>query len=75
MTTIRYRLARGCHVTLLIANSLGKVIVSLVDGFQDSGPHSVSFDASGLSSGTYFCRLTNGSSQQTKKLVVVGGAH
>lgn len=75
LTTIRYRLARGCHVTLLIANSLGEVIASLVNGFQDSGPHSVSFDAAGLPAGTYFCRLTHGSARQTKKLVVVGGAH
>lgn len=72
VTTIRYRLARGCHVTLLIINSLGEIVASLVSGHQNSGQHSVSFDASGLSSGTYFCRLSSGSSQHTKKLVIVG---
>jgi hypothetical protein len=43
----------------------------LVRGEQEAGYHEVKFDAAGLSSGVYFCRLRAGDFVATKKLLLI----
>ena len=59
-TVIRYQLPIMSNVSLNIYDILGREIRSLVDGMQKPGEHTISFDASGLSSGVYFYRLRLG---------------
>jgi hypothetical protein len=68
-TTIRYGLPQTSHVTLTIINALGQPVATLVEGEQLAGYHEARFDASGLSSGVYFYRLTAGSLVGTRKLL------
>lgn len=56
-TTIRYALPRHSHVTLAIFNTLGQQVATPVQGEQDAGYHETTFDARGLASGVYLCRL------------------
>ncbi|MBI3193495.1 MAG: T9SS type A sorting domain-containing protein, partial [Ignavibacteriae bacterium] len=63
-TVIRYALpAVGQHsilsynVTLKIYNTLGQEIATLVDEIQEAGYKSVTWDASGITSGLYFFRI------------------
>jgi len=58
-------------MTLIVFNTLGQQVAALVQGEQEAGYHEVKFDASGLSSGVYFYRLTAGDFVQTKKLLLV----
>ena len=53
-TTIKFSLAADAKVTVDIFNLLGEKVVSLIDGEYSAGKHVVNFDASMLSSGTYF---------------------
>jgi hypothetical protein len=46
-------------------------ILTLVNGMQDAGYKSVSFDASGLSSGMYVHRITAGAFSDEKKMMLV----
>jgi len=46
-------------------------VTTLVEGRQTAGTHSVTFNASNLSSGVYFYRLTAGSYVLTKKLMLL----
>jgi len=46
-------------VELKIYDLLGRDVQTLVDDFQQANTYSVNFDASRLSSGIYFYRLTN----------------
>ncbi len=70
-TTIRYGLPQRSAVQLVVYNTLGQQIATLVQEETEAGYHEVKFDGSGLSSGVYFYRLTAGSYIQTRKLLLV----
>ena len=70
-TTIRYGLPRKSVVQLTVFNTLGQRVATLVQEEQEAGYHEVKFEASGLSSGVYFYRLTAGNFVQTRKLLLL----
>ncbi len=69
-TTIRYGVPARSYVALAVFNALGQQVASLVQGEREAGYHEVMLDASGLSSGVYFYRLTAGDFMETRRLVV-----
>jgi hypothetical protein len=69
-TTIRYGLPHESQVTLMVYNTLGQVVSQIVSGEREAGYHEVRFDATGLSSGVYFYRLTAGDFVRTRKLLL-----
>ena len=75
-TTIRYQLSQPAFVQLSIYNVLGQKVSELVNAQQQVGPHSVTFDASHLSSGVYFYRLkvesrSGGRFSSIKKMLLI----
>ncbi len=70
-TTIRYTLPEQTQVTLMVYNTLGQEVVTLVNGEIVAGSHEVKFDARRLSSGVYFYRLQAGDYTQVRKLCLL----
>jgi hypothetical protein len=70
-TTIGYQVSRSSRVSLRIFDILGRELMTLVDGMHKPGSYKVTFDASHLSSGIYFDRLTSGNACETKTLVLL----
>jgi photosystem II stability/assembly factor-like uncharacterized protein len=70
-TTISWQSPIGSHQTLKVYDLLGREVATLVDEFNPAGNYKVEFDASNLSSGTYFYRLTTGEFVETKKLILM----
>jgi hypothetical protein len=70
-TTIRYALPEASYATLKIYDVLGQEIATLVNGVEEAGYKSVTFDAGKLSSGIYFYRLQSGYYVDTKKLLLL----
>jgi hypothetical protein len=70
-TTIRYGLPNSSHVTLTVYNTLGQLVVNLVQGVQEAGYHEVRFDGSRLGSGVYLYRIQAGDFVQTRKLLLL----
>jgi len=68
-TTFRYQLAMASHVTLSIHDTMGREVARLIDSFQEPGEYWVSWDASGLASGVYFCQLRAGTFVAFQKIV------
>jgi hypothetical protein len=50
---------------------LGNEVATLVSGIQQAGKHSVSFNASQLSTGVYFYKLEAENFSATKKLMLI----
>ncbi len=70
-TVISYQLALNSFVRLKIFDALGREVAVLEDGFKLAGNHSVTFDASSLSSGIYFYQLETNGLVLTKKLTLI----
>jgi Cu/Zn superoxide dismutase len=71
-TVIRYSLPTTAQITLKVYNVLGQEIATLVNGVQQPGTYTVQFDASGLTSGLYFYRLSsNNGFITTRKMILV----
>ena len=75
-TSIRYSLARDCHVELKIYNISGQLVKTLVDEHQKAGTHIVNWDgtndkAESVSSGIYFYQLKAKGYTGVKRCVVL----
>jgi hypothetical protein len=70
-TNIKFSIPKNNFVELKIYNILGKEITTLFRGFLKQGLYNVEFDASKLSSGTYFYKLKTKDFTATKKMVLI----
>ncbi len=72
-TLIQYDVAKSGRVTIEVFNVLGQKVQTLVNENKVAGRYSVQFNATNLSSGTYFYRMTagNGEFMQTMKMMLV----
>ncbi len=69
-TTIRYDLNSPGKVTLKVFTVLGQPVATLVDDFKSAGTHSVTFDATNLSSGIYLYQLQTDDFKKTRKMIM-----
>jgi hypothetical protein len=58
-------------VRLAVYDLLGRQVETLLDEYLQSGLHTVTFDASKISSGVYFYRLQAGETVETKRMVLL----
>jgi len=70
-TVIEYQLPAACEVKIEVYNLLGEKVATLVDGEQEAGYRSVTWDASEVSSGLYFYKLTAGDYTNTRRMMLV----
>ena len=70
-TVISYSLPTVSNVKLIIFNSLGQTVKVLEKGFKNAGSYSVNFNATELSSGTYFYKIEAGQFTQIKKMMLL----
>lgn len=70
-TTIGFNLTRSGLVRLNIYDLEGHLVKTLLNEQRPVGFNSVNFDANGMSTGTYFCRLETNGQTTTSKLLLV----
>jgi hypothetical protein len=70
-TEISYTITKAGNVTLKVYNMLGQDVATLVNGYQAANTYKVNFNASGLSSGVYLYKLSSGSNETIKKMVLM----
>ncbi|NOS86067.1 MAG: T9SS type A sorting domain-containing protein [Ignavibacteria bacterium] len=70
-TNIRFDIPNDADVKIVVYDMLGRVVQLLADEFKQAGSYEVSFDASAISSGTYFYKITAGNFTDIKKMVLI----
>jgi hypothetical protein len=75
-TSISYQLRKSCQVSLRVYDLSGRLVTTLVDGFESAGHKSVEWDArdnqgNGIASGIYFYSLVAGDFKETKRMVLM----
>lgn len=70
-TTIKFNLRTAGMAAVKIYDVLGREIKTILDGYLEAGPHSLLFDARGLTSGIYFYKFTSGSYSAIKKMILI----
>ena len=71
VTQIRYELPQQGSVLLEVYDITGRHVDTLVNDVVSAGSHTVSFDASNLSSGIYLYKLQTANQVYTRKLTVI----
>ena len=67
-TAIKFDLPNAGNVKLAIYNLLGQEIQTLINGYMESGSHTVNFNAKNLNSGIYLYKLEANSITSVKKM-------
>jgi subtilisin-like proprotein convertase family protein len=71
VTIIKYDIAKGSDVKLVVYDLLGREVKTLVSEFVNAGTYEISFDGSDLSSGTYFYKIIAGDYTEIRKMVIL----
>jgi hypothetical protein len=70
-TTIGFDLPEKAVVQIDVFNVTGQKVTTIVNSTLQPGSHTVQFDASELSSGTYIYRIQAGSFSETRKMILI----
>ncbi|MDP4115150.1 MAG: T9SS type A sorting domain-containing protein, partial [Bacteroidota bacterium] len=70
-TNIKFSIPKSGLVTLQIFDILGKEVYTNSKEYQQAGSYTINIDASKLSSGTYFYKLSSGKFTETKKMQIL----
>jgi L-ascorbate metabolism protein UlaG (beta-lactamase superfamily) len=70
-TEIKYTISQPGYVKLSLFDITGDLIDTLVDDYSGPGNYKIVWNAEGLPSGAYFCRLEDGNNSITKKLLLI----
>jgi hypothetical protein len=70
-TSISYSLPTSSNVKLIVFNTLGQKLKTLVSEYKPAGNYTVNFNASALPSGIYFYKLEAGPFTQIKKMILI----
>lgn len=70
-TRFEYALPSSSSVRFEIINLLGQVVEDIDMGIQSAGTHQFDFNASNLTSGVYFYRISTSFGNQSKKMVLL----
>ena len=71
VTNIKFSLPRPTQLKIILFNSLGEKVATLVDGMYEMGYHKIIFNSNNLSSGTYLYRIESSEFVQVKKLMII----
>ncbi len=70
-TVISFSISSSSIVKLSVYNMLGQEVATLLNSQFSAGSHSISFDATSLSSGIYLYRIQAGKYVQTKQMMLI----
>jgi len=70
-TTIKFSIPESGNTVIKVYNLLGSEVATLLNELMQPGTYAINFDASGLSSGTYFYSMTSGKFHEVRKMIIL----
>ncbi len=70
-TQINYQMPKNGFVSLVVYNTLGQKVATLVNEMQESGVYKVNFNAENLPSGIYVYKIQAGEFSEVKKMLLL----
>ncbi len=70
-TKIDFTISKNDFVSIKVYDISGKEISTLVNSQLNKGSYTVDFDATNISTGVYFYKITSGSFTETKKMLLI----
>ena len=70
-TTIKYSIPVDTQVKIAVYDMLGKEVATLVNERKDIGTYEAMWDASGVPSGIYFCKIVTDQFQEVQKMTLL----
>ncbi|HLF19285.1 MAG TPA: T9SS type A sorting domain-containing protein, partial [Bacteroidota bacterium] len=70
-TMIRYDVPEDAHVKIVVYNTLGQEVETLVNDTRSAGTYAVPFNTTTLPSGVYFYRLESRGYAETRKMILM----
>lgn len=71
VTKIKFDLPKGSFTKIVVFDAIGREISTIFSQMLTAGAYETEFNASNLTSGVYFYKLTSGEFSETKKMLVV----
>lgn len=71
VTNIRFALPENTRVQLSVYNLMGQEVARLLDRTMNAGTHTVTWDASQMSSGVYFYKVKAANFEMSRKMILV----
>ena len=71
LTTIEYYLPKSAHIKISVYNVLGEKVNVLLNKRDTAGYHTIKFNAGGLASGVYLCKLEAGEFVSFRKMILM----
>ncbi len=70
-TRIVYQIPKDAIVKIVVYDVLGREVRQIVNGFKTAGTYEAKFESGDISSGVYFYRMTSGSFDEIRKMIVM----
>lgn len=70
-TQIKFGIPEASSVKITIYNSVGKRVAELTNRNMEAGYHTITWNASNMATGVYFCELHAGSFKQVNKMLLI----
>lgn len=70
-TDISFDIPKGSFVKLIVYDAMGREVHTLANDYFAAGSYNISFDASNLTSGVYFYKITAGDFARTRKMILL----
>jgi hypothetical protein len=70
-TVVDYQVPVPGESKLVVYDMLGREVAVLMDEKKMPGKYSVTWNANGMASGVYFCRMTSGQFVSTRKMILM----
>ncbi len=70
-TTFGFKLITRVNAQIVVFNSIGEKIATVLDAEMDPGIYRINFNAAGLASGVYLYQFRAGSFYKTKKMIIL----